>query len=68
MAQTFVRMLVHLVFSTKHRKDLILPDIEASLHAYMTGTLKNLGCSCLIVNGTANHVHTLFAQQEPGAQ
>ncbi len=61
MAQTLVNVLVHIVFSTKNRRDLIDAEIEPELHAYMAGILKNLGSPCLAINGTANHVHLLVA-------
>ena len=64
MAQTLVRLLVHLVFSTKNRRNLITPDVEPELFGYMAGVLKNLNSVCLEVNGTANHVHTLLSQSK----
>ncbi len=64
MAQTLVTLLVHVVFSTKNRRDLITPDVEAALFAYMAGVLKKLDSRCLAINGTANHVHLLIAQSK----
>ena len=61
MAHTFVSLLVHLVFSTKHRENLITPDIEPELFAYISGILKNLGSACLEINGTSNHLHALYS-------
>ena len=61
MSQTLVSLLVHLVFSTKNRADLIAPEIETDLFAYMSATLKNRGSPCLAINGTTNHVHLLLS-------
>ena len=61
MAQSLARLLVHLVFSTKDRMPLIRPEIETDLYAYMGGTLKQLECVPILIGGTEDHVHVLFA-------
>jgi REP element-mobilizing transposase RayT len=33
--------------------------LRADLHAYISATLNNLGCPCLITGGVADHIHTL---------
>ena len=62
MAQTLVRVLVHLIFSTKERANLIQPEVEAELCAYLAGIASNLHSPCLAVNGTRDHVHMLVSQ------
>ncbi|HEY3129536.1 MAG TPA: IS200/IS605 family transposase [Acidobacteriota bacterium] len=64
MAQTLVRLSTHAVFSTKERRNLIMPEVESDLYAYLSGILKNLGSPCIEVNGTANHLHVLFLQSK----
>jgi putative transposase len=64
MPQSLVSLLVHVVFSTKHRANLIVPEIEADLFAFMAGILKNHDSRLLAANGTANHVHLLIAQSK----
>jgi REP element-mobilizing transposase RayT len=64
MAQTLVKLLVHIVFSTKDRRNSITPEIEPELFAYMAGTLKKLDCPCLAINGVPNHVHILIAMSK----
>jgi putative transposase len=64
MAQTLVRILVHLIFSTKDRTNLIRPDIEGELHAYLAGIASNLDSPCFAVNGTRDHVHMLICQSK----
>jgi REP-associated tyrosine transposase len=61
MAQTLVSLLVHVVFSTKHRADLIKPEIEQELFAFMAGIVKNKESRLLAANGTANHIHLLIS-------
>ena len=64
MPQSLVSLLVHVVFSTEHRANLIAPGIEADLFAFMAGVLKNHDSRLLAANGTANHVHLLIAQSK----
>jgi putative transposase len=59
MAHTFTNLLVHLIFSTKGRTDLIADEIRADLFAYMGGIIRSLKGTALAVNGTRNHVHLL---------
>lgn len=35
MGQSLVQNYIHLVFSTKHRKSFITPNIEGELYAYL---------------------------------
>ena len=61
MANTLFEFYMHLVFSTKNRGNLIHPEIEAELHRYMAGIVRNLDSRCLAINGTENHVHLLVS-------
>ncbi|HET6569063.1 MAG TPA: IS200/IS605 family transposase [Rhodothermales bacterium] len=60
MPQSLARVLVHLVFSTKHRVPVLTPDVRGELHSYMAGTLNGIGCPCLQVGGIEDHVHLFF--------
>jgi len=64
VAQTLVRVLVHLIFSTKGRANLIFPEVESELHAYLAGIANDLDSQCFAVNGTADHVHMLVSQSK----
>jgi REP element-mobilizing transposase RayT len=64
MAQTLVSLMVHVIFSTKHRADLIKPEIEPELFAYIGGIVKNHESRLLAIGGTANHVHLLISQSK----
>jgi putative transposase len=61
VSQTLVSLLVHIAFSTKNRADIITPEIEPDLFAYLSATLKNHESRHLAANGTANHVHLLVS-------
>src|SRR5947207_9232934 len=60
MGQSLAKILVHLVFSTKDRAPLILPEVESKLHGYMTGILKECDSPVLQIGGMPDHVHVLF--------
>ena len=64
MAQTLTSLLTHIVFSTKHRADLITPAIEPELYAYLGGIAANQQAVLLAAGGTANHLHLLVSQSK----
>ena len=57
MPQSLVKILIHVVFSTKDRRDLIKPELEAPLFAYTRAIIENHGGRMIIAGGTANHIH-----------
>ena len=59
MPGSWTQNLYHAVFATKGRAGLITPAHEDRLHAYIGGILKDLGCTPIAINGTADHVHVL---------
>jgi REP element-mobilizing transposase RayT len=61
MAQTLTRLLVHAVFSTKERRNLIVSAIESELHAYLGGICRNCESPALAIGGTRDHVHLLIS-------
>lgn len=50
----------HLIWSTKYRKNLILPKMMPDLFAYMAGTIKNNEGALLEIGGIENHLHLLI--------
>jgi REP element-mobilizing transposase RayT len=61
MSQSLSSILVHLVFSTKLREPFITADIEPELHAYLVAVFRACKSPSLLVGGTKDHVHALFA-------
>jgi len=61
MPQSLSSILVHLVFSTKNREPFITPAIERELHPYMATIFREHNSPSLIIDGTADHMHALFA-------
>ena len=45
----------------KESRAFITPAIEPELHPYIAKILRKLKSPCLAVNGTADHIHILFA-------
>src|SRR5262249_16648815 len=60
MSQSLSRVLIHLVFSTKNRQPLIVPQHRQRLWSYLGGTLNAIECPTITVGGVADHVHLLF--------
>lgn len=57
MPQSLSHILLHIIFSTKDRVPHLSAGIRPDLHAYLAGTVRDLGCECYRVGGTADHVH-----------
>ena len=60
MAQSLSHILLHLVFSTRHREPLLHDDLLAPTHAYLAGILRELECPRIRIGGVEDHVHLLF--------
>ncbi|MEM6771908.1 MAG: transposase [Bacteroidota bacterium] len=64
MAGTFTQLYVHAVTAVKFRQSLIDPSWEDSLFTVMGGTLKELGHTPIIINGTDDHLHLLWGHKQ----
>lgn len=60
MAHKFPNILIHLVFGTKNRRDLVPDELRIQLWKYLAGTGRNHKIPVLVSGGTANHVHMLI--------
>ena len=62
MAQSLSRLWTHLIFSTKDRFPFLSDQqIRHDMQAYLSTVLRSYDCETLVVNGTGDHVHALFA-------
>jgi REP element-mobilizing transposase RayT len=61
MANSYISLYVHIVFSTKGRQALINPDLQSRLWAYMGGIARENQMKALSIGGTADHVHVLLS-------
>jgi putative transposase len=61
MPQSLASVLIHLVFSTKHRQPFITPVIETELHKYLATVFRGCDSPALQVGGYEDHIHALFS-------
>jgi|JI6StandDraft_1071083.scaffolds.fasta_scaffold12648_2 putative transposase len=58
MPQSLSQVIIHLVFSTKHRQPWLKAPFKQPLHAYIASTVRELErCECYRVGGVEDHVH-----------
>jgi REP element-mobilizing transposase RayT len=60
MPQSLARLLVHVVYGTKHRQELLPAEPYVDLHKFIRGVLLEVKCHLVEMNNTADHVHVLF--------
>jgi REP-associated tyrosine transposase len=61
LAHTFANLLTHVIFSTKNREHLIVPDLKPDLIAYMGGIVRELEGKIVAANSMPDHVHMLLS-------
>jgi len=61
MSRTFTNLLTHVVFSTKDREPMIVPELKEELYAYLGGLTRVLKGKAYGINGTTDHVHMLIS-------
>ena len=60
MGQSLASNLIHLVFSTKHRKPLLHPEkIKLELYNYIAGTAKSFNCLVYEIGGVEDHTYSI---------
>jgi len=59
MPQSLVKILVHMVWSTKDRIRNVPPEFEPRLYGYISGIITNNGGRMIIAGGDADHIHLL---------
>src|SRR5260370_19359779 len=64
MSQSLANIVVHLVFSTKGRRQLLRDEERGQIHAYISGILKNHDSQLIEINSVRDHAHVLFAQSK----
>ena len=55
MPQSLVKNLIHLVYSTKHRKPLILQEFQDGLYAYQAGIFEQWESPAVIIGGVEDY-------------
>ena len=60
MPQSLAKVLIHMVWSTKHRTPFLKEkEVRQELYAYMATVLRTMDSPALIINGVEDHVHVL---------
>jgi putative transposase len=67
MPNTYSQILYHIVFATKHRRPLIMPDLEERLYGFLGGIVRRDNGVLLAVGGMPDHVHLLVRYRTAGA-
>ncbi len=57
MPGTYSQILLHIVFSTKHREPLITPELSPRLYDYMGGIIRAEKGTLYAIGGVDDHVH-----------
>ncbi len=57
MPGTYARILLHIVFSTKHRQPWLTPDTAQRLYPYMGGIVRAENGMLYDIGGADDHVH-----------
>ena len=57
MPGTYSQLLLHLVFSTKHRTPWITPDVAEHLYPYIGGIVRDEKGVLYAIGGVADHIH-----------
>jgi len=57
MAHTFSRNHIHIIFSTKDRRNTISKELQPRLWAYLAGICGHHDMTALAAGGTQNHAH-----------
>jgi len=65
MANSYLSLYIHVVFSTKGRRAMILPDLQNRLWAYMGGIARENKMKALSIGGMQDHVHMLLSLPGP---
>ncbi len=61
MSQSLAKVIVHITYSTKHRKPWLNdPDLRSQLYAYNATILKEeVDSAAILINGVEDHLHIL---------
>jgi putative transposase len=60
MSHSFSNLLIHIIFSTKGRRNLLSSEVRPRLFPYMGGIIREIKCKPIIIGGVEDHVHLLI--------
>lgn len=67
MPGTYSQILLHVVFSTKHRQSWITPDVAEGLYPYIGGIIRSEQGILYDIGGIEDHVHLYLRWRPSGA-
>lgn len=67
MPGTYSQLLMHAVFSTKHREAWITPDVAERLYPYIGGIVRAERGVLSAVGGVEDHMHLLISWRPDGS-
>jgi REP element-mobilizing transposase RayT len=67
MPGTYSQILLHLVFSTKNRANLIKPEIQSRLYEYIGGIVRSERGTLYAIGGMPDHLHLLLRWRTDGS-
>jgi putative transposase len=67
MPGTYSQLLLHVVFSTKHRQPWIQPDVAERLFSYMSGIIRAERGVPYETGGAEDHAHLYFRWRPDGS-
>ena len=60
MPHTYAQNTLHIIFSTKDRRNSIPKEFQPNLWSYVAGICKNHGILAHSIGGAADHIHLLI--------
>lgn len=60
MANTYINIILHLVFAVKNRENIIPSSRKEEVYRYISGSFERRGHHVIEIGGTTNHIHILF--------
>jgi REP element-mobilizing transposase RayT len=61
MSHTYVSQLMHCVFSSKERREIITPELQTRLWPYLGGIARENNMKALAIGGVEDHLHMLLS-------
>ena len=59
MRRSKIVVYLHLVWATKGRQPLILPEMEREIHRCIASEAEKCGCAVVAIGGMPDHIHVL---------
>lgn len=57
----FIKVWVHLIWSTKNRNKIITPDLKYKLYDHIKDNARKKGIYLDFINGVDDHIHLLIS-------